>query len=117
MLIINLIGLFVIALIIWWFWLYRPDEVSLLPDETVVTVSDGVYTPSRIKIASERPVTITFLRQDKSPCSEMVVFPDLEISENLPVNQKHTLSIGTLKKGTYVFHCQMQMYRGELHVE
>jgi plastocyanin domain-containing protein len=28
MMMINLIGLLVIALIVWWFWLYKPAEVG-----------------------------------------------------------------------------------------
>ncbi|MGK0248831.1 MAG: plastocyanin domain-containing protein [Oleispira sp.] len=29
MMIINLIGLLVIALIVWWFWLYKPTEAEV----------------------------------------------------------------------------------------
>jgi plastocyanin domain-containing protein len=47
MMIINLMGLLVIALIVWWFWLYKPaeadvaeKEVNLLPKDSSVGDED-----------------------------------------------------------------------------
>jgi plastocyanin domain-containing protein len=34
MMIINLMGLFVIALIVWWFWLYKPAEAEVAAEYT-----------------------------------------------------------------------------------
>lgn len=115
MIIVNLLGVLLIALIIWWFWLFKPDEVRLEAGGTVVTVQDGVYTPANIQVTAGELTELAFLRKDQSPCSETVLFPELEISESLPVGKIKNISLGALKPGTYAFHCQMQMYRGEIH--
>ena len=44
---INLIGCALIALIIWWFWLYRGGQQKAAPatEEATIVVDAGVYTP------------------------------------------------------------------------
>jgi plastocyanin domain-containing protein len=116
MLIVNLSGVAIIALIIWWFWLYRPRESTTDDAETVIIVENGTYQPARIKLAANQPAELHFLRKGASPCSEIVVLPDLEISESLPLNKPKGIHLPPLEKGEYAFHCQMQMYRGVIKV-
>lgn len=117
MLLVNLIGLALIALIIWWFWLYRPGEVEAGAGNLTILVENGVYQPSHIKLPANTPTTLLFMRKDSSPCSETVQIPDLEISEILPLNKAKAVQLPALAPGEYAFHCQMQMYRGQLKVE
>lgn len=114
---INILGLLVIALIVWWFWLYKPKETELGGDELTIIVDSGTYQPARIKVHSNQPTTLQFIRKDASPCAEMVLIPDLDISDSLPLNKLKQIQLPALKAGSYPFHCQMQMYRGELVVE
>jgi len=114
MLMVNILGLGLIALIIWWFWLYRGETTQNLAGELVVTVDNGVYEPAQIAITAGQPQTITFLRKDASPCAETVVFPGLDLSESLPLNQPVNITLPALAAGEYPFHCQMQMYKGLL---
>jgi len=116
-LVINLAGLLLIALIVWWFWLYQPKESQLGEDDLVITVENGVYSPARIKVSAGKPIEIKFLRKDQSPCSETLLIPDLQISDTLPLNKLKTIQLPALKPGEYVFHCQMQMYRGQFTAE
>ena len=115
--IVNLAGLVLIGLIVWWFWLYRPAEVELGESEKVIIVENGVYSPSHIKLKADQAATLTFLRKDASPCAEMVVIPALEFSATLPVGKEKTVQLPAMKQGDYDFHCQMKMYRGQLKVE
>lgn len=117
MMIINILGLLLIGLIVWWFWLYKPREVSAKEGTLTVTVEDGVYQPSRIKLPAGQPAALEFLRKDASPCAAMVLFSELDISEELPLNQSKTIALPALEPGEYAFNCQMQMYRGTLSVE
>tara|TARA_R110001583_G_scaffold102853_2_gene249489 strand:- start:2337 stop:2687 length:351 start_codon:yes stop_codon:yes gene_type:complete len=114
---INLFGLLFISLIVWWFWLYKEKEMSVSEDEILITVEDGVYQPSRIKLSAGQPTTLQFLRKDASPCSATLLIPDFDISADLPMNKVSAIDLPTLKKGEYPFHCQMQMYKGTLIVE
>jgi plastocyanin domain-containing protein len=121
MLIINLIGLSLIGLIVWWFWLYKP-KTQVLSDsnesaDIIITVADGVYQPASLTIPAGKAITLKFERKDASPCAATVQFPDLEISEELPLNKQIAINLPALAAGKYAFHCQMQMYKGELIVK
>ncbi len=116
MILVNLAGVLLIALIVWWFWLYKPGEASVADSALLITVADGTYQPSRIKLPENQPVTLTFLRKDPSPCSATVLFPAFDINEELPLNASKTITLPEMQKGEYAFSCQMQMYRGTLIV-
>jgi|TARA_R110002096_G_scaffold44500_1_gene119597 plastocyanin domain-containing protein len=117
MLIINILGVLLIGLIVWWFWLYKPKEVVVSEEGIIVTVEDGTYQPSRLKLPSGKSTTIQFIRKDASPCAAMVLFPDFNISEELPLGKNKSITLPAMTKGEYAFHCQMQMYRGTLLVD
>lgn len=118
LLMINIIGLAVIVLIIYWFWIYKPKEVQAKDQDVIqIIVENGVYQPSRIRVPADTEITLEFQRKDETPCAEMVIFPELDISESLSINKDKTIKLKKLKAGNYQFHCQMQMYKGELHVE
>jgi len=118
MMIINIVGLVLISLIIWWFWLYKPAEAEAGSDDKIkVIVNNGVYQPARIKIKVGQQSIIQFLRKDSSPCAATVLFPDFEISEELPLDIDKLIVLPPMISGEYPFHCQMQMYKGTLIVE
>jgi plastocyanin domain-containing protein len=116
MLMVNLAGIALIALIVWWFWLYKPREVTLDDPAMVVVVENGSYQPARIKLAANQATRLQFLRKDASPCAETVIFPDLDISATLALGKTASVALPPLPAGEYAFHCQMQMYRGVLIV-
>lgn len=115
MFLINLAGLALIVLIIWWFWLYKPATVQL-EGPSLIVVEHGVYAPARIEIPAGSPTALKFLRKDSSPCAATVQIPDLEISEDLPLGSERSIALPSMQPGEYPFHCQMQMYRGVLVV-
>jgi plastocyanin domain-containing protein len=115
--IINTLGVTLIGIIIWWFWLYKPVDVSVRAGELVIQVENGAYQPAHLSVPANSAVTLRFIRKDKSPCSETVVFPELEISASLEVGAFTTVEIPALAPGEYTFHCQMQMYRGSITVK
>lgn len=118
MMIINILGLALIALIVWWFWLYKPaTAVEVSSGNIKVVVNDGVYSPSRIKVAAGVETSIEFYRQDGSPCASTVIFPDFEVSEELPLNENKAIKLPAMPKGEYEFHCPMKMYKGTLIVQ
>ena len=115
MLWINIAGLLLIAVIVYWFWLSKPRaQISSGRDAIEIVVEKGVYTPSRLMVKVGTPVTLRFLRRDPSPCAEQVIFHDLGISETLAVGQPKEITIILDRAGEYRFTCQMQMYVGTL---
>lgn len=114
---VNLGGILCIAGIVWWFWLYKPKTAEVSGEKpAMVTVENGVYQPARIQFPANRALALEFFRKDASPCAEMVIFPDLAISQELAINKATPVRLPPLKPGNYEFHCQMNMYRGELVV-
>ena len=115
--IINIAGLLLIGLIIWWFWFSKPRLYSAKKKDLIeILVKDGVYQPAYIQIERHRPVTLRFTRVDASPCAEMVVFNTLNVNQPLPLNQPIDVKLTLEKPGEYEFTCQMGMYRGKLIV-
>lgn len=117
MIMVNLAGLVLIALIVWWFWLYRPPQTTLDGAGLLIRVENGIYRPSHIKVPANQPFSLQFLRTDASPCAEILLIPDLQLSETLPLNKTKRINLPALTQGRYDFHCQMQMYRGQLVVD
>ena len=114
MLLINLLGVLLITLIVWWFRIYKGKEVLADDGAMTVIVDNGTYQPSRIRLPAGQAITLRFLRKDASPCAEMVVFSAFDISEELPLNKPKDINLPPMESGEYAFTCQMQMYRGEL---
>ena len=119
-LLINGVGLLLIAAILWWFWLgpkrHTAAAVSGV-EKLQILVKDGVYEPDRIRLPAGSGATLHFRREDASPCAEWVLFPDLEVSAQLAVNSDTAVKIPAAEPGEYPFTCQMQMYRGTLVVD
>ena len=121
MMIINLIGLALIALIaliVWWFWLHKPEKaVDSSVESIMIVVNDGVYQPSRIKVAAGKKTRLQLFRKDASPCAASVLFPNVEVSEELPLEVNKSVDLPPMSPGEYPFHCPMKMYIGTLIVE
>lgn len=113
---VNIIGISLIVLITWWFWIKKPQAVKVSSNEVEIVVDNGVYSPSNIELSLGQSIKLKFLRKDPSPCAEKVIFDDLGLSLDLPVNKEADITIKPEKSGDYVFNCQMKMYVGHLRV-
>lgn len=111
---VNIAGLILVGLIAWWFWLSKPKAQRAASRVIDVLVDGGVYTPARIEIPTGRPVTLRFLRKDPNPCAEKVLFDDLDVAADLPLEEPVFVVVTAKQAGEYAFTCQMQMYRGTL---
>jgi plastocyanin domain-containing protein len=76
----------------------------------------GDYSPDMIVVERGRPVRLTFLRDESSPCSETVVFEHFDIRATLPQGEPVAVEITPNQPGSYPFGCEMGMYRGTLVV-
>lgn len=118
---VNLAALVTVVWIVWYFWLSeKPRAVAAAPggsgvQEVFIQVRGG-YDPDRIVLAADRPARLHFQRQETAACSEMVTFPDLEISRRLPTGETVTIEFEPLAAGEYDFACQMGMLRGKIVV-
>ena len=115
---VNLAGLILMALVVWWFWLsHRKTAAQAATREATIVVEDGVYSPAAIRAEAGQSLTLHFDRRDPSPCAEQVIFQGLDTSEFLDTEKITTLTLNNLPAGRYRFTCQMQMYQGTLIVD
>ncbi len=117
---IILVDLAVIGAIVWvawYFWLSEKEAVRAVAttgaQEVMIRVKGG-YDPDVIVVDSGRPVRLHFDRQETASCSEMVVFPDFDVSRRLPEGELVTIEFTPETPGEYEFSCQMGMLRGRL---
>ncbi len=119
--IVTATGLALIGGIVWFFWgrrvdAYRAVVASSGYQEATVLVKGG-YSPDTIIVVAGKPVRLTFLREESSSCSEMVVLGDFDKSAKLPEGELVPVEFLPREPGTYEFTCQMGMLRGRLLVE
>ncbi len=120
LLFVNLVGLALIALIVWYFWLFRREGVQVAIvagiQEATINVKGG-YDPDVIVVKKGKPVRLNFLRQESTMCSEMVIFDKLQKSAKLPEGETVTIEFTPQQTGEIPFQCQMGMLRGKVIVE
>lgn len=105
------------GLITWWFIIAKPKAKKITGDTIDIRVHDGIYDPSIIQAQQGQTLHLCFIREDESPCSEIVVFDQLNVSAKLPIGKRHTVTLVLKDAGEYEFTCQMGMYRGKLIVQ
>lgn len=115
-LIVNLLGISLIGLIIWWFWFGKLRTSTAINNYIEIKVKNGTYDPPYIQINANQQTTLRFIREDASPCAEMVIFDSLNINEKLPLHKPKDIVLLIKNTGEYVFTCQMGMYRGKIIV-
>ena len=118
---VDLIGLGLIAFIVWFFWMVkakgaRAGVTSGGYQEQMVLVKGG-YTPDVIVVEAGKPVRLNFIRQESASCSEMVLLPAFNKSARLPEGETVPVEFLPKEPGEYEFACQMGMFRGKLIVE
>ena len=117
LLFIDLIGMVLIGLIVWWFWLNKAKAQPVSGAQPIeIIVDQGVYEPANIEVPLGAALSLRFIRRDPSPCAEKVVFEALDLTVDLPLGEPVDVVMPELKIGEYSFTCQMQMYRGSVHV-
>lgn len=117
-LMINVLGLMLIAAIIWWFWMSSVKAKTIDNSQLIeILVEDGVYTPARIEVSANKKFTLRFIRKDASPCAEKVLFEGMDKNLVLPLGQPVEIELNLPTSGEFAFTCEMQMYRGSLLVK
>jgi plastocyanin domain-containing protein len=119
-LIVNVLGLALIAFVVWYFWLFRREGVQVAIvagiQEATIKVKGG-YDPDVIVVKKGKPVRLKFLRQESAMCSEMVIFDKLQKSAKLPEGEMVAIEFTPQQNGEIPFQCQMGMLRGKVIVE
>jgi plastocyanin domain-containing protein len=74
------------------------------------------YSPSTIEAKKGESLVLRFTRTTKSDCLGQVVFPDLKITKDLPLNTPVEIAVKADKAGKIPFQCGMAMVKGSVNV-
>jgi plastocyanin domain-containing protein len=84
-----------------------------------VTAGEHGFTPTSFELPSGGAgshATVTFVRTTDKTCATEVVFPDLNITKDLPLNQVVAVDLPTDTAKRLTFQCGMAMYKGAVVV-
>jgi plastocyanin domain-containing protein len=96
----------------------QPAAVESISGKLVkVTVGAHGFEPNSIILARGENVTLEFTRTTDKTCADKVVFPDLGVTKDLPVNTPVTLRVPTDTTRRLTFQCGMGMYRSAVVVQ
>jgi plastocyanin domain-containing protein len=81
-----------------------------------VEVGASGYTPAEVVAPAGTDVRLVFTRTSDEGCGGILVFPDLDIRRDLPLNQPVWVDVTTPASGRLAFTCGMAMYEGAVVV-
>ena len=94
--------------------------------QEVKVVIDGGYHPGSVKVKRGREVHLTFVREEKGGCGDVVRFlslketidgKDVLVQRTLKTGEETTITFTPKAKGTLHFTCGMGMYKGAIVVK
>lgn len=119
-LIVDLAGVALIALVVWYFWVSESQgsvaAAGAEGTQEAFIVVKGGYSPDTIRVEVGKPVKLVFNRQEADPCSEKVVIDAFGVSADLPEGENIPVEFTPAQPGEYEFACQMGMLRGKVVV-
>src|SRR5260221_3166910 len=98
----------------------KKSSASLEPGERRVVADEQGFTPPSLALAKGAPgstTAVTFVRTTDKTCATEVVFPDLGLKKDLPLNQPVAIDVPADSARTLTFQCGMGMFKGSLLVK
>ncbi len=70
------------------------------------------YQPAEVGAAAGQPVRLVFTRTSDEGCGQQLVFPDLNLRRDLPLDTPVAVDVTMPASGRLTFTCGMNMYVG-----
>ena len=91
---------------------FRSEPIPRIADGEARVEVRGGYQPETIVTRAGRPLRLTFIRDESWPCSDRVIFPDFDLSAQLPIHEDVVIELLPDEPGEYEFTCGMGMLHG-----
>lgn len=75
------------------------------------------FTPSSVTLKKGQPAVLVFTRTTDDTCAKQVVFSEIGLKKDLPLNQPAEVEIPTAASRTLSFACGMGMFKGSVVVQ
>jgi plastocyanin domain-containing protein len=82
-----------------------------------IVVNEDGFAPNRVELKRGDKATLQFRRTSDQTCAKAVVFPELGITKDLPLNQRVNIDIPTDTARTLTFQCGMGMYQSKVVIQ
>jgi len=85
--------------------------------QAAVNVGKHGFSPNEVKLEKGKPAQLMFVRTTDETCAMQVVFPELKIEKELPLNTPVRVDIPTTEARTLTFQCGMAMYKSAVLIQ
>jgi plastocyanin domain-containing protein len=85
--------------------------------EVQLVVTDAGFQPAEVAVAKDRPIRLTVTRKTNQTCATEIVFKEIDVKKDLPLDQPVTIDLPAQQSGTLNYACAMNMIKGSLVVQ
>jgi len=79
-----------------------------------ITVDAKGFSPSSVDVKKAEKVQLVFTRTSNDTCATEVVFPDINVKKDLPLNKAVAIDVPTDATRTLTFQCGMGMFKSKV---
>ena len=94
----------------------KSDAPKPASGDIPITADEKGFTPSSVTLQKGSKATLVFTRTTDKTCADKVVFPELKIEKDLPMNTAVKIDVPTDKEQKLTFQCGMAMYKSSVVV-
>jgi plastocyanin domain-containing protein len=95
----------------------KAAPVTMIGGSTKITVDAKGFTPSDVRVEKGQSASLVFVRTTDSTCAKQVVFPELKMQKDLPLDTPVAIEVPTDKARTLTFQCGMGMYQSSVVIQ
>ena len=82
-----------------------------------VTAGANGFTPKNVAVKKGEATTLVFTRTTDETCATEVVFPEIKLKKDLPLNKQVAVELPVETARTLAFECGMGMFKSAVVIE